>query len=97
MICRYTQFSITLSDINPGISPPYIPQTLLPVTQPTYTTLPIAILVNVNLLHLSALLFRLSVNCGMLEHPYITRSKSRFHPSDEKPQEESTTLVAAVG
>ncbi len=94
VIYRYTHFPITLSVLNLCIPPPYIPQTLLPVTQPTYTTLPTVILVNVNLLALSALLFRLSVNCGMLDHPYIIRSKKWFPPSNEKPQEESTTILA---
>ncbi len=97
VICRYTYFPITLSDLNPCIPSPYIPQTLLPVTQPTYTTLSIVILVNVNLLLLSALLFRLSVNCGTLDHPYTTRSKSGFPPSDEKLQEESTTPICTAG
>ncbi len=84
-----------LSDNILYIFPPYIPQTLPPTTRPTYATLPVIILVNVNLLLLSFLLSSQSVNCGMVDHPYPTRAKRRFPLSVGKPQEKSITFVAA--
>ncbi len=45
---------------------------------------------------IARLVIRLSVNCGMLEHPYPTRSKSRFLRSVEKFPEENPTIYTLI-
>ncbi len=85
--------NLSIIKFNPFVATPCIlHKRYHPLNNLSTLVLPSVILVNLILLSLTFLLFRLSGICGMLNHPYSTRSKGGF-PLSAK----TTTIHSELG